>query len=453
MQYREKLHWTVIKRNTSLKTADQDIAESIAFVRGLGMKCDSVGWTEMDASDPRTEEILQEIKKLCSTGRWISRGFYEREYALQDAQWFELAGRQLQDDSVGDFEFTKTQNGEELKLWTIRAYRELSVEPKTYYGRTVIVPERFKDVCRAENIEGLDFCWVRDTGRYAGHQYYHIFGTQLIQRIGVPWDIKKDREVCLAAGGWLPRVAEVIDELYQINMPNCYLEGDLPDSGIAYAYIPRDRDCVGAEAVLIHKDAAQRLLLEKAIRPDSLIPALVCKELPGGYTMRSTSASPRPTKAYRDCMEQEKDRLLAINRPVRMVSQKDALKLLRKAKKENGAAFGKKLSQPDMTMMHDSAYAPLLPYYAVSDGGCLSDEYTLLAFKSAVAEQVQLQGELRDEETLEEKQAGIVIGSCANGDRLLLLTDGQVARFSHEVLQTTDQWPSLPMFLAEALGG
>ena len=453
MQYTEKLHWTVIKRNTSLKTADQDIAESIAFVRGLGMKCDSVGWTEMDASDPRAEEILQEIKKFCSTGQWSSRGIYEREYALQDAQWFELNGRQLQNDSVGDFELVKSQTGQELKLWTIRAYRELSVGPKTYYGRTVIVPERFKDVCRAENIEGLDFCWVRDTGRYAGHQYYHIFGTRLIRRVGVHWDIKRDRKICLAAGGWLPRVAEVIDELYQINMPNCYLEEDLPDGGIAYAYIPRDRDCVGVESVLIHRDTAQRLLQKKAIHSDSLIPALVCKELPGGYTMRSTSACLRPAVEVRDRMEQEKNILLATNRPVRMVSEKDALKLLRKAKKENGAVFGKKLSQPDMAIMHDSAYAPLLPYYAVSDGGCLSDEYTLLGFKSAVAEQVQLQGELRDEETLEEKPDGVVIGRCANGDRLLLLTDGQVARFSHEVLQTTDQWPSLPMFLAEALGG
>ena len=52
---------------------------------------------------------------------------------------------------------------------------------------------------------------------------------------------------------------------------------------------------------------------------------------------------------------------------------------------------------------------------------------------------------------LESHPAGIVIGKCPDGDTLLLCNDGTVIRFSHEVPEILNQWPSLPQFIFDAI--
>ena len=66
-------------------------------------------------------------------------------------------------------------------------------------------------------------------------------------------------------------------------------------------------------------------------------------------------------------------------RPLRMISEKDALKLLRIAKKERKEDFKKALPKAKTADIAETSYAPVLPYYLIKNGGYLSDEYELLA--------------------------------------------------------------------------
>ena len=55
------------------------------------------------------------------------------------------------------------------------------------------------------------------------------------------------------------------------------------------------------------------------------------------------------------------------------------------------------------------------------------------------------------EELLTDKPVGVVIAVCADGDKVLLLRDGAVIRFSHEAPETVNRWPSLAQFIADAI--
>ena len=69
----------------------------------------------------------------------------------------------------------------------------------------------------------------------------------------------------------------------------------------------------------------------------------------------------------------------------------------------------------------------------------------------SVAETKEFYDLLEKEELLEAKPDGFVICTCANGDWVLMLQDSTVIRFSHEVLETTEQWPSLAQFIVDAI--
>jgi hypothetical protein len=145
----------------------------------------------------------------------------------------------------------------------------------------------------------------------------------------------------------------------------------------------------------------------------------------------------------------EYEKLKQTPRPVRMVSEKDALKLLRLAKKARKDEFQKALTKAKAQPLLGTDYAPLVPYYAVANGGSLSDEYELLSYDRALTENEEFQKTLEAEEILETKPQGIMIAKCPDGDAILLCGNGTVIRFSHEVPEVLDQWPTLAQFIAD----
>ena len=452
MKYIEELCWILDKNGLWLHT-DEQYAKNIAFVHSLGRKCDCVGWSELKPDDPDAEHILQQIAAFCKADGWTARGLYTREYADFETDWFEIDGSYFKDDTKGDYEEIPARNGELLKTCSIKAYRELTVAPKCW-GSNLYVPERFYRVCRENSLTGLDFLWVKDVGKHAAEQYFEVFGTHRISRVAVAWDLRKgkhDLRKLGPDGGWLPRLCEVFHNWTQINLPHCYLKEDMPTDGIAYAYIPSSFDCCGLYQVLVHKDVAQLLLREKALPAGILKPVPVLDRVLSGYTLYETSDYPRPTDALMRQSILDCEALQRKDRPLWSVPEKEALKILRNAKKERKEDFGKKLPKAKMEALAETSYAPMLPYYAVSDGGPLSDEYRLLSVAESRLKTEEFYQALEKEELLEEKPEGIVICTCANGDRVLLLHDGSVIRFSHEAPEVCAQWPSLPQFMVDAL--
>ncbi len=449
MKIIETLDWILDKNDKRLK-GEEEYRLNIEFVHSLGLKCDCVGWSKLDLGNPRADEILSAIDSFCKNNGWKARGIYTRTYTDYVSDWYELVPTAFKDNTLCGSDECASERGETVEIFNLRAYHELRPSPKWWY-ESILVPERFRDVCIRHGITDVDFCWARDKGKYQAEQYFHLYCNQQMPTIAVGKNIVDDIEKIEGLGGYLPKIADIFYELQLINLQDCYIEADIPNSNIALAYCPKTFTYYGKNQFLIHKNFAQTLLQEKAISESNLMPAMVVKELPSGYTLSHTVMPDRPTTSCLQKSISEYEKLKNTERPLHLISEKDALKLLRIAKKERKENFNKAFPKAKSDDIAKTNYAPVLPYYLIANGGYLSDEYELLPYDIATEETKLFAKELLAEETLEVKPDGIVIAKCPDGDKILLCTDGKVIRFSHEQPVATEEWVSLAQFVADAI--
>lgn len=450
MKIIETLDWILDNEDKSIANDDK-YRLNIEFVHSLGLKCDCVGWSKLDLQNPRANEILSAIDSFCKKNGWKARGIYTRTYADYTSDWYEIVPAVFKDNTLYDSYECESERGETVEIYNLRAYHELRPSPKWWY-ESILVPERFRDACVRHGITDVDFCWARDKGKYQAEQYFHLYCNKQIPTIAEGRNITiEDRDKIDALGGYLPKIADIFYKLQLIDLQECYIESDIPNCNIALAYCPKTFTYCGRNKFLIHKDFAQKLLQEKAISQSDLTPAVVVKELPSGYTLSHTVMPDRPIAS---CMQKsiaEYEKLKSTERPLRLISEKDAVKLLRLAKKERKEDFKKALPKAKFDGIAETSYAPVLPYYMIANGGYLSDEYELLSYDIATEENMLFTEELLTEELLEIKPDGIVIAKCPDGDKVLLCTDGKVIRFSHEEPVATEEWVSLAQFIADAI--
>lgn len=446
MQYTEKLSWILDKKG---KTVNEEkiYQQNIDFVHSLGKKCDCVGWSELSSADPDFDEVLSEIDRFCKADSWLARGYYEREYIDVESDWFEMLTTNFSDSAIADYVNAPTQNGEEILLTTIKAFRENSLSPKEQFG--ICVPERLKNSLIDNNVKNVDFCWVQDRGKYEAEQYFYIYPKTLIPQIltNKNLDINSNERIS-TLGGKLPRIAEVFSQLQDIILPDCYLAEDMPDGGIAYAYIPETDTFCGRHKILIHKDTAEKLLLEKAISSKYLKTVPIVKTCPNGYVITKTQAQIKPTDEYINDMLSRYIKIKSSSRPAYIVSEKDAIKALKSAQSHRKEDFSKKLSK---RLAEQADSNPLSPYYQVANGGLLSDEFTFLSFEESKRVTDEFYKELEKEELLQEKPQGTVFCKCADGDFILMLNDETVIRFSHEAPEIIGSWQNLAEFFYDAI--
>ena len=451
MKVIETLDWILDNDDKSI-VDDEKYRLNIEFVHSLGLKCDCVGWSTLDLQNPRSNEILSAIDSFFKKNGWKARGVYTRKYADYTSDWYELVPTTFKDNTLCDSDECESEQGEAVKIYNLRAYHELRPSPKCWSLESTLVPERFRDTCIRHNVTDVDFCWARDKGKYQAEQYFHLYCNKQIPTIAEGRNLTiDDREKIDALGGYLPRIADIFHELQLIDLQNCYIESDIPNCNIALAYCPKTFTYCGRNKFLIRKDFAQTLIQEKAISESDLTPAMIVKELPDGYTLTRTVMPDRPIASCLQKSIAEYEKLKNTERPLRMISEKDALKLLRLAKKERKEYFKKAFPKAKSDDIAKTNYAPVLPYYLIVNGGYLSDEYELLPYDIATEENKLFAQELLTEELLDAKPGGIVIAKCPDGDKILLCSDGKVIRFSHEQPVATEEWVSLAQFVADAI--
>ncbi len=461
MRYTEKLLWILDENPTNRRGYNEGkIRENIDFVHSLGLKCDCVGWCDINLGDPKAEEHLEKIAAFCKSKDLWARGWYTRTYAETQSPWYQLGTVRMPEDSWNDFYELTTPNGETVKtLGSIKAYMLEPHSPKDWHRP---IPARVKDALTGMEIPNLTFCWIKDVGRYESQQYYHLYAHTPLPRYysdrGLKYEIRTDVateypkiwERILALGGMLPKVASIFYDLH-ISLPDCYNAADLPACGLAEVYNPLTFTQSLLDTLLIREDVAQKLLEAKAISPRDLVPVPIVDICPPGYW--EERAYPRPEPAADFIAAREKERLALENkpRPRRTITEKQALSALRKAKKERKEDFSKALSKASVEMFADTVYDPLAPYYAVANGGELSDEYEFLPYARSLDETQIFVDELVAEELLETPPQGSVIALCPDGDRVILLTDGKVIRFSHEEPVSIAEWPTLAQFFYDGI--
>ena len=332
---------------------------------------------------------------------------------------------------------------------------------KIWNERGIVVSTYAKEaLIRGEIADERDFYPVPDIGKYAADEYYFFFPKECFSHAAfcrfefkdAKWKKgnvtdKADAARIQALGGKLPRLSEVFYDLH-VDIQEVYPRSELPQRGFSYINTPTGYVDF---PIVVNEKTAKILLDAKVISEKMLIPTALYDEIPAGYEEKTG----KPFEAFsQDDIEflvKEREKLRAKNRPVRKPTEKEALKLLRKAKGERKADFGKKMKKELCEALAMSEYAPLAPYYAVANGGELSDEYEFLAYDKALEANAEFFREMEKEELLEEKPCGVVFAKCPDGDAVLLSVDGTVARFNHEAPEVWEKWESLAEFLEESI--
>ena len=443
MFFKEKLLWII-----DTKQRD-DYQTSIDFVHSLGKKCDCVGWSVLNMDEPDADHILDEINNFCKKNGCGARGWYERSYYDITSDWFELKTSLVKDGTICDFIDVQDEDGNEICLDVIRAYHELSRSPKEWHG--IYVSERFRNTCINNHIEGVDFCWITDKGKYDSEQWFNIYPHNQISQIACNRGVSHNISKINALGGALPKIASIFYDLSHIRLPDCYLLEDMPSGGFAYVLCPETDSFSGRRTILIHKDTAEMLISAKALSQTDLIPACVLDTWPEGYTICKTQKLPKPTREYIQQSIIFYENIKKTNRPVRRISEKDALKVFRAAKRERKDDFEKRISKAVTETIFETEYQLLLPYYQVANGGYLSDEYELLTYQKSMAYTKEFFAELEKEELLETKPIGKVFAICADGDAVLVTEDGKIIRFGHEAPEIINEWQTIAHFFFDAI--
>ena len=440
----EKLDWILDKKKNRLYN-NEEMQQNIEFVHSLGLKCDCVGWSKLDLQSPRADEILTAIDSFCKKEGWNARGWYTRSYSDYSSEWYELCPTAFKDNTICDINEIKNEYGEKNDIYSLRAYHELRVSPK-WWGSCVFVPGRFRNACIRHNINDVDFCWAEDKGKYAAEQYFHIYGNRLISRVATGKHIEKDNSLRIETlGGFLPKISRIFYDIH-FDLQDCYLSSEMPDCSIAYTCFDYKKP-----KFLIKKDFVEILLKEKAISENDLRCVPVIEQIPDGYELFKTVAMDRPAADILKQSIEKYEKLKDSVRPEYRITEKDALSMFKIAKKERKEDFQRGLRKKESSEISITRFAPVLPYYLISNGCFFSDEYRLLPYDEAVKETEAFFDDLISEELLENKPDGTVIAKCPCGDRIILCDDERAVRFSHEEPAIIDEWDSLPKFVVDAL--
>lgn len=193
MKYTEELLWILDKPGMAVYEMDEKFLENIAFVHSLGLKCDRVGWSRLDLASPRAEEILHAIEAFCQDHGWIARGWTTRKFAENESKWYSIRFADAKEGFFAGRQEVPDESGEPVAVYTINAYRELSVSPKEC-GEYKLIPDRVRTACILSGIDGVDFCWARDKGKYEAPQYFHIYPHHSVSHLA------KNHRFCFSTG-------------------------------------------------------------------------------------------------------------------------------------------------------------------------------------------------------------------------------------------------------------
>ena len=130
----------------------------------------------------------------------------------------------------------------------------------------------------------------------------------------------------------------------------------------------------------------------------------------------------------------------------------EAVKMLGNFKKEKGINFRESITENLAHKLKDSTYAQLVPYYAVSDGFRLSDEYVFFSYSESIDKTAELKNTVNNNEGIDIGSGWIAVAEASNGDKVILNEYGRIIRTNHEsVLEIDTEWESLAAFICLSL--
>lgn len=450
MIVKEKIH-IIVKENRR----KDDYSLGIDFMHSFGLKSDCVGWATIILD---SEEKLKLVKRMGEEARKQKlniRCSYEKEVTDYNAEWYFIKPSYNLNNDWYEYDELST-------LDAIKGYKIPKGINLISIGGDVAVSEKFKSFCKEEEFSGISFVWVNDTGRYKAEPFFYAYskvevsnpttGGKLLDRddnftrkLKAPYYQQADE-----TGGNLAMLNEIFCSFEFTEIPIMVNPDNMPESD--FAVVSNDGL---SKQLLVRSTVADKLLEKDIIKKKDLKPVLYYDKVK--HKLLITHFKPEKFLGENeiDLLEKEYQKFLKKKKPEYVPTEKTTLALLRKAKREDKDRFEKPLKKSIIQTLEGTKFAAIAPYYAITNGGELSDEVDFYGYEEVEDMTKEFLAELSKEETileeLPELDNSLVIGGTANGDIILLLTNGKVIRYDHEDPALSQEWNTVFEFFYDNL--
>ncbi|MBI3510475.1 MAG: SMI1/KNR4 family protein [Bacteroidetes bacterium] len=467
------------------------------FVHSLGLKTHSGTWSNIELDSPRIDDFISESKNLIKNNYARFNGFCGlAQYIIEDEQtnseWYELSpGKSM---SIAEY-------GEIITCKADRMPPGIHIASGWSYN--VYVSEKFKDAVQANQLTGLDFIWLKDTGRFKSLQWFlPVILNPLGRGIDHPWF---DRKTLKGSGSNQPlnsqfrcgvnhfssgqiktnivlddKRREIIDlfdkEHFFIVSYKTYLKKFLPSCDFAFIWHQEDekRKSDGfihkQRSLCVNKKAKDILLKTKLISESELYPIRIIEDAGDAEILDGKGDLPTPFFTYSNItleglkkkLDVEWEKYTRKVRPEKILKLKDVLKLLVKDKKNRPEDFHKRLSEKELMASKAELPGGWIEILKKTNGVCLNAECTLVPYSeiNKFSEEKKTDSDNVWEDYPENYPRNLIhVAYSINGDwySLTLNTDSQidskVLRISHEECQPIEEWGTIAEFLFDMLTG
>ena len=236
---------------------------------------------------------------------------------------------------------------------------------------------------------------------------------------------------------------EICDEVQMVHLPDSMSLRHLPEGDIAelHGHIivsSRLRDIFLSQKVMSKSDFEAVPIFDNDFDNP---PA-------GWFTQQITGREEEPTAEIVKRYEKEYAQFLKKDRPERKITEKLATAELRRYKRLEPEFFNKGLRGAKLDMLPSEL---LKPYYMITNGGALADEYQLCCAE----ELEELQQEYLEEQALEElcpmPDGALMFAVCSDVERIMLLPDERVVRYAMGDPDFVEEWDNLHCFIYDVL--
>jgi hypothetical protein len=489
------------RRQVEIEAAISPLAE-----RNVG------GSWELDLDSPNLPELVRVIERLRKTKTaWMSfAGIEERlvDDAKARAAWFVLEPKE---QAHLDQCFLRNLLEDHVYPFGIATRAKPGVHAAVWGMDLLVVSERFKAAVERHGLTGIDFLWVRDTGRYQALQWYLALPRESLGRgLDHPWyDPAKSRgegyeasdprarhgqRIPASLGGFVLRsdasfgdpvkdrlLALVITMTKQrmlvVSYPR-YLRSYLPDTDFAFTLrdrqygdeIERDR------GLALSRRARELLVADRVITEDECTAVMVFARAPTGVeNLDARYGEPPPLLAPDELAGLRAQEAafwadhVAHPKPPRAPDLARSLSALRAAKRRAPSCFTKPAT-PKAIAAAEAALGVTIPAawqkaWRVSNGCKIADS-PLACEQACLILPTEKLAKAQREEVDYYREIGaarpnglILVAQTEIGDSIWLdpgrktgAGDCRVVLMSHETRDVDREWPSVAEFLEELLG-
>ncbi|MEM7010266.1 MAG: SMI1/KNR4 family protein [Verrucomicrobiota bacterium] len=448
------------------------------FIRSLDLKIESGCWATVDFDDPRFERFLDAAEDRIRRGEaQLFGGVLGQRYdtsSPRDPYWYQLRPTAEFPGDVDD----------------VKAYR-VARGATVAAGLNTFVNEHVRRHIEEANLLGVDFVWARDVGKYEAAQWflpvpqrpmgrglYHpwVDPERISDEFDVPGrqtgtvlsflqeDMRSDIDFGDKRHARIFALAGAKDDvMVTVRAPSCFLQQPVHEElDFAYGIHP---EIESRNDLYLSARAAQSLLEARLIQPAELVAADVVATAPAG-TAEPECEHPIPEAYLGDLgsraqiagREAAYHKLCAQQRPPRPAPKlAEALKLLRKRKKDNSADLAQGASKKQLaTATLPDDWKKVL---AVTNGGTLHDECQVLPLDELATTATQkrelVESLYEDVPWIGQHQP---IAQAPDGDWYSLeIVDARenprVLRITHEGAIETESWSTISTFLVDLLTG